>query len=88
MSIALPLSTVSNGIEHRPKYAAFLNCDLFEPQITELTVKTIKGISQASLRDPISHSLLNQQPDSVNEVLTILLTYVRSKKPFFSSKNQ
>ena len=32
MLLALPLSTVSNGVEHGSKYASFLNCDLFGPQ--------------------------------------------------------
>lgn len=45
MLLALPLSTVSNGVEHGSKYTSFLNCDLFGPQTTELTVKTIKEIS-------------------------------------------
>lgn len=88
--IALPLSTVSNGIEHRPKFASFLNCDLFEPQITELTVKIIKEIIRAGFSKESYQSLTAKSPSQFSQLGpdTTQLTYMRGEKPFLLSKNQ
>ena len=88
MLIVLHLSTVSSRIDHRLKYASFLNCDLFESQITELTVKTIKEIISIGFSNKSYQSLSGKETSQFCQLGpdTTQVTYVRSEKSLFLSK--